>query len=114
VAHRIERLGGYYRPVPSAVVDGMANPAGRHKGEKNMPGKGYRKGPKLFSLARKKALMLGVPQEKGVKLAELISRIQLKEGNLPCFQQRDFCAQMSCCWQASCNAKMMASGEGGQ
>lgn len=74
-----------------------------------MSGKGYRKGPKLFSLARKKALMLGVPQEKGVKLSELISRIQLKEGNLPCFQQRDFCAQMSCCWQASCNAKMMAS-----
>jgi hypothetical protein len=69
--------------------------------------KGYRKGPKLFSLARKKALVLGVPQEKGVKLAELICRIQMKEGNPPCFQQRDVCSQKDCCWQASCNTLMV-------
>jgi hypothetical protein len=68
--------------------------------------KGYRKGPKLFSLARKKALRLGIPQEKGVKLAELIFRIQVQEGNPPCFQQRDNCSQTTCCWQASCNVSM--------
>ncbi|MGW8194724.1 MAG: hypothetical protein ACWGOX_10715 [Desulforhopalus sp.] len=68
--------------------------------------KTFKKGPKLFSLARKKALMLGVPQEKGVKLAELISRIQLKEGNEPCFRRRKVCSELSCCWQASCRAKM--------
>ena len=60
----------------------------------------------MFSLARKKALALGVPQEKGVKLAELISRIQMKEGHSPCFRQREVCSQKSCCWQASCNALM--------
>ena len=69
--------------------------------------KGYRKGPKLFSLARKKALMLGVSQEKGVKLAELICRIQEQEGNLPCFRQREICSQTTCCWQASCTVMMM-------
>lgn len=68
--------------------------------------KGYRKGPKLFSLARKKALALGVPQEKGVKLAELISRIQIKEGNDPCFRKRQTCSEMGCCWQASCGVPM--------
>lgn len=68
---------------------------------------GYRKGPKLFSLARKKALILGVPQEKGVKLAELICRIQEQEGNLPCFRKRDNCSQTDCCWQASCSVAMI-------
>ena len=68
--------------------------------------KGYKRGPKLFSLARKKALALGVPQEKGVKLAELISRIQTKEGHSPCFRQREICSQRDCCWQASCDALM--------
>lgn len=67
----------------------------------------YRKGPKLFSLARKKALRLGVPQEKGVKLAELICRIQEQEGNPACFQQRQRCTQTACCWQASCRVLMM-------
>ncbi len=66
----------------------------------------FNKGPKLFSLARKKALTLGVPQEKGVKLAELISRIQQKEGNSPCFRQREVCSELTCCWQASCQAEM--------
>jgi hypothetical protein len=73
-----------------------------------MAGKQFRKGPKLFSLARKKALILGVPQEKGVKLAELICRIQVAEGNEPCFQQRQSCAETGCCWQASCNVEMVA------
>lgn len=68
--------------------------------------KNYRKGPKLFSLARKKALALGVPQEKGVKLAELICRIQVQEGNAPCFRQRLDCSEKGCCWQASCGVTM--------
>jgi hypothetical protein len=71
-----------------------------------MSQKGYRKGPKLFSLARKKALILGIPQEKGVKLAELIARIQVQEGNMPCFRQRESCSETNCCWQASCDASM--------
>jgi hypothetical protein len=67
----------------------------------------FKKGPKLFSLARKKALALGVPQEKGVKLAELICRIQLQEGNPPCYGQREICSELDCCWQASCQAEMV-------
>ncbi|MFW2365373.1 MAG: hypothetical protein ACN4GW_03100 [Desulforhopalus sp.] len=72
-----------------------------------MAGKTFKKGPKLFSLARKKALRLGVPQEKGVKLAELISRIQRQEGNEPCFRQRAVCSETGCCWQASCQVEML-------
>lgn len=68
--------------------------------------KNYKKGPKLFSLARKRALMLDVPQEKGIKLAELICRIQQKEGNPACFRQRESCSENACCWQASCDARM--------
>lgn len=72
----------------------------------NMGVRKFNKGPKLFSLARKKALNLGIPQEKGVKLAELIDRIQQKEGNAPCFRQKDACSEINCCWQASCGAEM--------
>lgn len=72
-----------------------------------MAPKAYLKGPKLFSLARKKALRMDIPQYKGIKLSELISRIQEKEGNLPCYQQREVCTQTNCCWQASCNTKMI-------
>lgn len=73
-----------------------------------MSRKGYLKGPKLFSLARKKALQFDLPQVKGIKLAELICSIQEKEGNQACFQRREVCHQLSCCWQASCSAKMIA------
>jgi hypothetical protein len=73
-----------------------------------MSKKGYLKGPKLFSLARKKALQFDLPQTKGIKLAELICGIQEKEGHQPCFQRREVCHQRSCCWQASCSARMMA------
>lgn len=72
-----------------------------------MAPKTYRRGPKLFSLARKKALRLDIPQYKGIKLAELICRIQEKEGNHPCYQQKETCNHASCCWQASCGAKMV-------
>ena len=58
-----------------------------YREEEMSQSRGYKKGPKLFSLARKKALMLGVPQEKGIKLAELICRIQEQEGNPSCFRQ---------------------------
>ncbi|MGB3221219.1 MAG: hypothetical protein WBB23_00295 [Desulforhopalus sp.] len=71
-----------------------------------MSDKKFKKGPKLFSLARKRALVLGIPQEKGVKLAELISRIQHKEGNVPCYQKKERCQEDSCCWQASCDVIM--------
>ena len=68
----------------------------------------FLKGPKLFSLARKKALRLDIPQEKGVKLEELIGRIQLKEGSVVCYKQRETCAESSCCWQASCSAQIVS------
>jgi hypothetical protein len=68
----------------------------------------YKKGPKLFSLARKKAINLEVSQEKGIKLAQLICKIQEKEGNDSCFRKRPACSQTTCCWQASCGAKMVA------
>ena len=71
-----------------------------------MSDKKYKKGPKLFSLARKRALVLGIPQEKGIKLAELIGRIQEKEGNPSCFRKREVCSETACCWQASCDARM--------
>lgn len=72
-----------------------------------MSRKVFLKGPKLFSLARKKALRLDIPQEKGIKLEELIGRIQLKEGNSVCYKKRDTCQEASCCWQASCTAQIL-------
>jgi hypothetical protein len=69
----------------------------------------FKKGPQLFSVARKKALALDIPQEKGVKLAELIERIQKKEGNAPCFRKKELCTETLCCWQASCNVQMVKS-----
>lgn len=66
----------------------------------------FLKGPQLFSLARKKAEQLGVRQERGVSLAELIPRIQEAEGHQPCFNKRQVCDQNRCCWQVSCAAKI--------
>ena len=71
-----------------------------------MSEKKFKTGSQLFAVARKKAHSLGVPQEKGMKMADLICRIQEKEGNTSCFQQREVCSQTSCCWQASCGAVM--------
>lgn len=71
-----------------------------------MSRKVFLRGPKLFSLARKKALRLDIPQEKGVKLEELIGRIQLKEGNKVCYKRKLECNESGCCWQASCTAKI--------
>ncbi|WP_136808000.1 hypothetical protein [Desulfosediminicola flagellatus] len=72
-----------------------------------MAPKAYLKGPKLFSLARKKALRMDIPQHKGIKLSELICRIQEKEGNIPCYQRQEMCDEAGCCWQASCNSRMI-------
>ncbi|MDR0476755.1 MAG: hypothetical protein LBH14_02280 [Desulfobulbaceae bacterium] len=66
----------------------------------------FLKGPQLFSLARKKAERLGVRQERGISLAELIRRVQEAEGYQPCFNKREVCDQKNCCWRASCAAKI--------
>ena len=49
----------------------------------------FLKGSQLFSLARKKAAQLGVVQERGIGLTELIHRIQVAEGYQPCFKERE-------------------------
>jgi hypothetical protein len=64
------------------------------------------KGPKLLSLARKKAIQLGLASD-GVALEELIRQVQEKEGNTVCFRKRKTCQETLCCWQASCGAKML-------
>jgi hypothetical protein len=66
------------------------------------------KGPKLLSLAREKAVQLGMACD-GVKLEELVCRIQEKEGNTACFRKRKTCQESICCWQASCGAEMLVS-----
>jgi len=94
--------------VRSHSTTSLGNGINDFEGEA-MPVAKFQKGPKLFSLARKKALRLGVPQEKGVKLAELIERIQQKEGNTPCFGKKNACSEITCCWQASCKAEIIIS-----
>ncbi len=64
------------------------------------------KGSPLSAYARKKAAELGM-DGKGVKLAELVWMIQGKEGNSGCFKKEKECAQLTCCWQLSCGAKMI-------
>ncbi len=76
-----------------------------------MAQKTFLRGPKLFSLARKKALHFDILQYKGIKLAELISKIQEKEGNIPCYQQKEVCSETGCCWQGSCTAQMIETEE---
>ena len=71
-----------------------------------MSEKKFKTGSQLFAVARKKAHSLGVPLEECGKMADLICRIQVKEGNTSCFQQQEVCSQTSCCWQASCKAVM--------
>ena len=68
-----------------------------------MAPKAYLKGPKLFSLARKKALRMDIPQHKGIKLSELICRIQEKEGNIPCYQRQEKCDEAGCCCKQGWN-----------
>jgi hypothetical protein len=72
-----------------------------------MSRKHFFKGPKLLSLARQKAVQLGLESD-GIKLGELICRVQEKEGNPICFRKKKMCREALCCWQASCNAEMLA------
>jgi hypothetical protein len=72
-----------------------------------MSRKKFFKGPKLLSLARQKAAQLGLESE-GIKLGELICKVQEREGNPVCFRKKKTCPEILCCWQASCSAEMLA------
>ena len=65
------------------------------------------KGSKLLALAKQKAMQVGLKSD-GMKLEELICKIQEKEGNTVCFRKRDTCPEILCCWQASCSAEILA------
>lgn len=65
----------------------------------------YLKGSPLAAYARKKAAGLGF-DGKGMKLTELVWKIQEQEGHSSCFKRQKSCPQMDCCWQFSCGAKM--------
>ncbi len=93
----------YFLGVDREVVVGCITI--KYYKEKRMKKTVFLKGSKLFSIARKKALRLDM-QSKGLKLEELICRIQEKEGNAACFRKRDDCRETLCCWQASCGAEM--------
>jgi hypothetical protein len=73
--------------------------------EGTMDSETFLKGAALFGVARRKAKMLG-SAPGGLKLAELIHLIQLREGHTPCFRTRKSCREMTCCWQLSCGAAM--------
>ncbi|MBT8360447.1 MAG: hypothetical protein KJO32_05790, partial [Deltaproteobacteria bacterium] len=60
----------------------------------------------LFAVARDKAQDLNI-ETKGVKLAELITHIQEKEGHTACFRAKETCLELGCCWQLSCGASMI-------
>jgi hypothetical protein len=64
------------------------------------------KGPKLLSLAKQKAMQCGLPSD-GMKLEELICKVQEKEGNTVCFRKRKTCPEALCCWQGSCSAEIV-------
>jgi len=66
------------------------------------------KGPKLLSLARRKARQAGLGSD-GLKLEDLICRIQQKEGYTVCFRKKTSCPERSCCWQVSCGARMLTA-----
>jgi hypothetical protein len=65
----------------------------------------YYTGLKLYLLAKQKAEKLHIPTFG--KMETLIHMVQEKEGNLPCFRQRDFCNEVDCCWQAACTSQMI-------
>ena len=64
------------------------------------------KGSPLFALARSKARQLDI-ETRGLKMAELIHAVQLKEGHQDCFTRQETCPERDCCWQLSCGAKMV-------
>lgn len=65
----------------------------------------YLKGPALFALARRKAKDLEL-DSSSLKLAELIHKVQEKEGHTACFRRKETCPELACCWQLSCGAEM--------
>lgn len=67
----------------------------------------FHKGLKLYAFAREKAREFGL-NDNGIKLEALILAIQEREGNRACFRRERTCPQLSCCWQASCGARMVA------
>jgi hypothetical protein len=51
-----------------------------------------------------KARKMGVKVQK-LKKTDLIRKIQIEEGNTPCFQLNgETCGQMDCCWRSDCVA----------
>jgi len=51
---------------------------------------------------QKKAKALGIKTES-LEKADLIRKIQTKEGNQPCFQMNGgSCDQADCCWRKDC------------
>lgn len=51
---------------------------------------------------RQKAKQMGIMGKKYTK-ADLIRKIQIEEGNQPCFKSaKDSCEQMDCCWRKDC------------
>lgn len=67
----------------------------------------FLKGSPLFALARTKARQLDI-ETGGLKMAELIHSVQLKEGHQDCFTRKETCPEQGCCWQLSCGAKMVS------
>ncbi len=51
---------------------------------------------------QKKAKKMGIKIQR-LRKADLIRKIQIEEGNTPCFQLNgDFCEQQDCCWRSDC------------
>jgi hypothetical protein len=51
---------------------------------------------------RDKAKNMGITT-KNVKKVDLIRKIQVEEGNQPCFQSKNAdCGQTACCWREDC------------
>ena len=53
---------------------------------------------------RERAVAVGLAGAGKLRKAELIRKIQLAEGNNPCFGApwRGSCAEMFCCWRSDC------------
>lgn len=49
-----------------------------------------------------KAKALGIKNCKKLKINEIISAIQIAEGNTDCFQKIENCQVMECCWRERC------------
>jgi hypothetical protein len=54
---------------------------------------------------RERAAAIGLAGIGKLRKAELVRRIQLAEGNNPCYgaEWRQHCAEMFCCWRSDCS-----------